>query len=92
MFTTEVHKRRKGFQFHPLCSCKSFLSGPLQLESRRRGIEASEMKLCLALPKVKVTSLYFSLKVTNTESLYGVKIMKIRAIENLTLGHLKPET
>ncbi len=31
---------------------------------------------------------YFSPKVTNPERLYGVKIVKIRAIENLTLGHL----
>jgi hypothetical protein len=36
----------------------------------------------------KVTSLYFSPKVINPEMLYGVKIMKIRAIENLTLVHL----
>ena len=44
--------------------------------------------MILAPPKVKVTSLYFSPKVTNPERLYGEKIMKIRAIENLTLGHL----
>jgi hypothetical protein len=43
---------------------------------------------CPAPPKVKVTSLYFSHKATNPEMLYGVKIMKIRAIENLTFEHL----
>ncbi len=37
---------------------------------------------CLAPPNVKVTRLYFSPKVTDPERLYGVKIMKIRAIEN----------
>ena len=42
-----------------------------------------------ACPEHKVTSLYFSPKVTNPERLYGVKIMKIWAIENLTLGHLE---
>jgi hypothetical protein len=36
----------------------------------------------------KIPSLYFSLKVTNPERLYGVKIMKIWVMENLTLGHL----
>ncbi len=40
------------------------------------------------MPKFKVTSLYFSPKVTNPERLYSKKIMKIRAMENLTLGHL----
>ncbi len=49
---------------------------------------ASEIKWCLAPPKIKRISLYFSPKVTYPERLYGVKIMKIRAIENLTLGHL----
>ncbi len=49
---------------------------------------APEIKWCLASPKIKVTSLYLSPKVTNPERLYGVKIMKIQAIENLTLGHL----
>jgi hypothetical protein len=49
---------------------------------------ASEIKWCLAPPKVKVTSLYFSFKVTNPERLYDLKIMKIRWTENLTLGHL----
>jgi hypothetical protein len=39
-------------------------------------------------PEIKVTSLYFSPKVTNPERLYGVKIMEIQAIDNLTLGHL----
>ncbi len=39
-------------------------------------------------PKTKLTGFYFSPKVTNPERLYCVKIMKIRAIENLTLGHL----
>jgi hypothetical protein len=34
------------------------------------------------------TSLYFSPKVTYLERLYGIKIMKIRAIENLTLEPL----
>jgi hypothetical protein len=33
----------------------------------------------LAPPKIKVTSLYFSPKVTDPERLYGLKIMKIRA-------------
>ncbi len=47
-----------------------------------------EIKWCLALQKIKVTSLYFSPKVTNPEMLYGVKIMKIQTIENLILGHL----
>jgi hypothetical protein len=37
--------------------------------------------------KIKETSLYFWPKVTNPERLYGVKIMKIGAMENLTLGH-----
>ncbi len=49
---------------------------------------ASEIKWCLAPPKIKVTSYYFSPKVTYPEKLYGVKIMQIQAIENLTLGHL----
>jgi hypothetical protein len=49
---------------------------------------ASEIKLCLAPPKINVNTLYFSPKVTYPESLYGIKIMKIeRAIENLTIGH-----
>ncbi len=52
----------------------------------------SEINWCLAPQKVKVTSLYLSLKVANPERLYGVKIMKIRAIENLTLGHLWRES
>ncbi len=47
-----------------------------------------EIELCLGPPKIKITSLYFSRKVTNPERLYGVKIMKIRAFENLTLGPL----
>jgi hypothetical protein len=39
---------------------------------------ASEIKLCLAPPKINVISIYFSCsKVTNPEILYGVKIMKI---------------
>ncbi len=38
--------------------------------------------------KTKIISLYFSPKVTYPERLYDVKIMKIRAIRNLTLGHL----
>jgi hypothetical protein len=42
-------------------------------------------KWCL---KIKVPSLYFSPKVTYPERLYSVKIMEIRAIDNLTLGHL----
>ncbi len=37
---------------------------------------ASEIKWCLAPLKIKVTSLYFSPKVTNPERLYGAKIMK----------------
>jgi hypothetical protein len=45
--------------------------------------------MAIASLEVKVTSLYFGPIVTNPEMLYGVKIMKIRAIENLTLGHLK---
>jgi hypothetical protein len=36
----------------------------------------------------KLTSLYFSPEVTIPERFYDVKIMKILAIENLTLGHL----
>ncbi len=43
---------------------------------------------CLAPPKIKIIILYFSPKVTYPERLYGVKIMRIRAIKNLTLGHL----
>ncbi len=35
---------------------------------------ALEIKWCLAAPKGKVTSLYFSPKVTYSERLYGVKI------------------
>ncbi len=49
---------------------------------------ASEIRWCLAPPKIKGTSLYFRPKFTYPERLYGVKIMKIRAIEILTLGHL----
>ncbi len=49
---------------------------------------ASEIKWCLAPPKIKIVSLGFSPKVTYPERLFGVKIMKIRAIKNLTLGHL----
>jgi hypothetical protein len=45
---------------------------------------ASEIKGWLAPPKVWVTSLYFSPKVNNSKRLFGVKIMKIRASENLT--------
>jgi hypothetical protein len=48
---------------------------------------AWEIKWCLAPPKIKASSLYFSPKVTKTERLYGVKILKIRAMENLPLGH-----
>jgi hypothetical protein len=47
--------------------------------------EHTGQELMLAPPKVKVTSLYFSPKVTNSERLNGVKIVTIRAIENLTL-------
>ncbi len=47
---------------------------------------ASKIKWFLALPKTKVTSLFFSPKITNPERLYGKKIMKVRAIENLILG------
>ncbi len=39
-------------------------------------------------PKIKIISLHFSPEVSYTERLSGVKIMKIRVIENLTLGHL----
>jgi hypothetical protein len=39
-------------------------------------------------PEVTVTSLYFRPKVSNPERLFGVKISKIQAIENLTVGHL----
>ncbi len=49
---------------------------------------ASEIKWCLASPKLKTISLYFSPKVTYPERLYDVKIVKIRAIEKLTPGHL----
>ncbi len=35
---------------------------------------ATEIKWCLVPPQIKVTSLYFSPKVTNPERLYGVKI------------------
>jgi hypothetical protein len=45
-----------------------------------------QIKCCLAPPKVKVISLYFSPKVTNPERFYGVKIVNIRGIENLTIG------
>ncbi len=48
---------------------------------------AQEMKWCLTPQKIKIISLYFSPKVTYPERLYGVKILKIQAIENLTLGH-----
>ncbi len=48
---------------------------------------ALEIELCLAPPKIKVTRLNFSRKVTKPERIYGVKFMKIRAFENLTLGH-----
>ncbi len=51
---------------------------------------ASEIKWCLAPLKILIISLYFTFspKVTYPERLYGVKILKIRGIENLTLGHL----
>ncbi len=49
----------------------------------------SEIKWYLVPPKIKPTSLYFSSKVTNSERLYGAKIMKTRAIENLKLGTFK---
>ncbi len=49
---------------------------------------ASEIKCRLDPPKIKIISLYFSPKITYPERLYGVKIMKIRVIKNLTLGHL----
>jgi hypothetical protein len=39
----------------------------------------------LGPPKIKVPSYNLSPKVTNPESLYGAKIMKIRAIENCRL-------
>ncbi len=51
---------------------------------------ASEIKRCLAPPNIKVTSLYFRPKVTDPERLYGAKIMKTRAIENLKLGSRAP--
>jgi hypothetical protein len=50
---------------------------------------ASEIIWCLASPKIKITSLYFSHKVNHPERLYSVKIMKIPAKENLTLGTFK---
>ncbi len=50
---------------------------------------ASEIKWCLAPPKIKIISLYFIPKVTYPEKLYGVKIMKIRAIENSHFGTFK---
>ncbi len=49
---------------------------------------ASETKWGLAPKKIKIISQYFNHKVIYPERLYGVKIMKIGAIENLTLGHL----
>jgi hypothetical protein len=36
--------------------------------------------------KLKYKDLYFCLKVTCSERLYGVTIIKIRAIKNLSLG------
>ncbi len=51
---------------------------------------ASEIIWRLTPPKIKITSSYFIPKVTypQKDCIYGVKLMKIRAIENLTLGHL----
>ncbi len=44
-------------------------------------------KWCLAPPKIKATSLYFSPKVTNLERLYGVKNHENPRDRKLTLGH-----
>ncbi len=49
---------------------------------------ASEVNWCLAPPKIKIISLYFRPKVIYPNRPYGLKIMKIRAIENLPLEHL----
>ncbi len=42
---------------------------------------ASEIKWYLAPPKMRITSLYFSPKVTSPEWLFGVKIMPIQVIK-----------
>ncbi len=39
-------------------------------------------------PQKKISSLYFNPKFTYPERLHGVKIIKIRGIKTLTLGHL----
>ncbi len=49
---------------------------------------ASETKCGLAPSKIKIMGYYFCHQITYPGRLYGVKIMKIRAIEYLTLGHL----
>ncbi len=79
------HVRKELMHFE--CACQELMRA---LSVRIRNwcacwVCASEIKYCIAPPKVKVTSLYLSLKFTNPERLYCVKIMKIRGIENLTL-------
>jgi hypothetical protein len=49
----------------------------------------AEIRAMSEIRAFTVTSLYFTPKVTYPERFYGVKIMKIGAIENLTLGHLQ---
>jgi hypothetical protein len=53
-----------------------------------RALSVRVRNRCLVSTKFQVISLSFSLKVINPEKLYGVKIMKIWVMENLTLGHL----
>jgi hypothetical protein len=48
---------------------------------------AQEIYRCPAPPIIKIINIYFCPTVTYLERLYGVKIIKTRAIENLTLGH-----
>ncbi len=71
----------------PCCICSACFEGTVLLKMRLsrcvRNFAAPKKPLNICLKKC-----YFKPKVTFPQRLYGVKIMKIRAIENLTLGHL----
>ena len=51
-----------------------------------RTLSASKIKRCLVPPKFTKFQVY--ILVPKSEMLYGVKIMKIKEIKNLPLGHL----
>ncbi len=94
-YAYDQHKRKNSkFEKVPLKNTdhvRKELMGALSMRVRNWCMNwayTSEIIWCLAPQKIKVKSIYFSPKVTNPERLYGLKIMKIWAIKNLTFGHL----